>query len=132
MYAIVYKACRKQRNKLGDCKNRGKQGCRVVLLLLIVTFFSIFFKAGTVHLSKLHTASNKPRRPSITSTCHVLIRTPLVVPRSVTFSTSTSETWAHELFAPRLPMLQQQTEAPEIQNPYQYCLSILTNDKFEI
>lgn len=40
-------------------------------------------------------------------TCQVLIRTPLVVPTSVAFSTSTSETWAHDLFAPRLPMLQQ-------------------------
>lgn len=38
-------------------------------------------------------------------TCQVLIRTPLVVPTSVAFSTSTSETWARDLFAPRLPML---------------------------
>jgi hypothetical protein len=49
-------------------------------------------------------------------TCQVLIRTPLVVPTSVAFSTSTSETWAHELFAPRLPMLQQRTMPRKSQN----------------
>jgi len=57
-------------------------------------------------------------------TCQVLIRTPLVVPSSVAFSTSTSETQAHELFAPRLPMLQQEQQTTSRKGFH-------TNAKFE-